>query len=174
MSEADDRPYEKLVESATALVRDEMSWIRDEVPGDSPIEKVMATALEIVGRFGCREHRGIRFVNNEAELKEWMDRGGIELNNLLGESQKQIEGWRVDFLIHAYEWKTEKWRGLIVECDGHDFHERTKAQARKDRSRDRAVQHRGKYQVFRFTGSEIWADPWGCAGEVYSWAASHL
>ncbi len=53
----------------------------------------------------------------------------------------------------------------IVECDGHEFHERTKEQAKKDRSRDRAFQAAG-IPVFRFTGSEIYADPQECAREV--------
>lgn len=56
-------------------------------------------------------------------------------------------------------------RVMIVECDGHDFHERTKDQARRDKQRDRWFQSRG-YKVLRFTGSEIWADPDKCADEV--------
>lgn len=54
---------------------------------------------------------------------------------------------------------------IIIECDGHDFHERTKEQAKKDRSRDRRLQSKG-YKVMRFTGSEIWASPVKCADEV--------
>lgn len=54
---------------------------------------------------------------------------------------------------------------FVVECDGHDFHERTKGQAARDRSRDRALQGFGA-TVLRFTGSEIVSDPRGCAGEV--------
>ena len=52
-----------------------------------------------------------------------------------------------------------------MECDGHDFHERTKAQAAHDKTRDRALQARG-LKVLRYTGSEIWADPFGCALDV--------
>jgi len=54
---------------------------------------------------------------------------------------------------------------MIIECDGHDFHDRTKEQARKDRQRDRMLQSIG-YPVSRYTGSEIWADVFGCAQEV--------
>lgn len=53
----------------------------------------------------------------------------------------------------------------IVECDGHDYHERTKEQAARDRSRDRAFQSIG-IPVFRFTGSEIHEDATKCAREV--------
>ena len=56
---------------------------------------------------------------------------------------------------------------IAVECDGHDFHERTKEQAKSDRSRDRAVQAAG-LKILRFTGSEIHNDPFGCAAEVWN------
>lgn len=54
---------------------------------------------------------------------------------------------------------------LVVECDGHDFHEKTKAQAAHDKRRDRALKLAG-YEVIRFAGSEIWSNPSGCAEEV--------
>lgn len=54
---------------------------------------------------------------------------------------------------------------VIIECDGHDFHERTKAQARRDRKRERRLIAAG-YTVVRFTGSEIWAQPFTCALEA--------
>jgi very-short-patch-repair endonuclease len=53
----------------------------------------------------------------------------------------------------------------MTRCDGHAFHERTKEQAKRDRSRDRGAQLHG-LPIFRFTGSEIWNDPMGCADEV--------
>lgn len=53
---------------------------------------------------------------------------------------------------------------LIVECDGHEYHERTKEQARRDRSRDRVAVAEG-HTVLRFTGSELHRDALGCAGE---------
>ena len=65
---------------------------------------------------------------------------------------------RVDFLIADCDAR------LIVECDGHDYHERTKEQASRDRSRDRELLRSG-VPVVRFTGSELWADPRGCALE---------
>ena len=55
---------------------------------------------------------------------------------------------------------------MIVECDGHDFHERTKEQAAHDRRRDRDVT-RAEYTVLRFTGSEIHRDAVACAREAY-------
>lgn len=78
------------------------------------------------------------------------------------EMQKVITDYPVDFLLWLPESAKKK---VVVECDGHDFHERTKEQAARDRSRDRALQAVG-YTVFRFTGSEICRDPIKCAEEV--------
>lgn len=62
---------------------------------------------------------------------------------------------------------------LVVECDGHDYHERTKEQAARDRRRDRWCQQ-NNISVMRFTGSEIWADPTACALEVFNFASRPL
>jgi len=74
--------------------------------------------------------------------------------------------YRVDALISAKapEHPEREFR-LVIECDGHDYHERTKEQAARDRSRDRALTAAG-YHVLRFTGSEIWSDPWRCRDEI--------
>lgn len=54
---------------------------------------------------------------------------------------------------------------VIVECDGHAWHEKTKEQAAKDKRRDRFLLSQG-WPVMRFTGSEIYADAAGCAEQV--------
>src|SRR5689334_3628964 len=49
--------------------------------------------------------------------------------------QAKIGPYRVDFLIQDASIPTEvrppRW--MVVECDGHDYHERTKEQARRDK-----------------------------------------
>jgi very-short-patch-repair endonuclease len=54
---------------------------------------------------------------------------------------------------------------MVIECDGHDFHERTKQQASRDRERDRNLQSFG-FLVFRYTGRDIWSDVFSCASEA--------
>jgi very-short-patch-repair endonuclease len=70
--------------------------------------------------------------------------------------------YRLDFVVFH---DNEFGQLVAVECDGHDYHERTKEQAARDRRRDRALQAAG-VSVLRFTGSEIWRDPEACALEV--------
>jgi very-short-patch-repair endonuclease len=78
-------------------------------------------------------------------------------------SQYKIGNYRADFLV--WVGYGDKFRGVVVECDGHDFHEKTKEQAARDKSRDRAILESG-YSVMRFTGSEIFKDPDACAKQV--------
>ena len=85
--------------------------------------------------------------------------------------QHKVGPYRVDFLLRVEE--GGRTRGLVIECDGHDFHERTKEQAAADRERDRWLQAH-EYIVFRFTGSQIWNDPMRCAGEVEQWVQDAL
>lgn len=88
--------------------------------------------------------------------------------------QFQVGKYRADFRLvnKRYEWVgpgnfdfESRTYQILIECDGHDFHERTKEQAARDKKRDRFLQSKG-WQVFRFTGSEIYNDPIACAREA--------
>ena len=57
---------------------------------------------------------------------------------------------------------------LVIECDGHDFHEKTKEQVRKDKARERDITLEG-YGIMRFAGSEIWENPFECVKQVYTY-----
>jgi very-short-patch-repair endonuclease len=73
--------------------------------------------------------------------------------------QHGIGRYRVDFAIYAREMR------LVVEVDGHEWHEKTKEQAARDKRRDRDLQQEG-WAVFHFTGSEVWNDPFGCCETI--------
>jgi very-short-patch-repair endonuclease len=85
--------------------------------------------------------------------------------------QCRWESYRADFVLVHVELDfsvTEPRlmeRVVVVECDGHDFHEKTKWQAERDKGRDRDMTAAGLI-VVRFTGSEIWRDPVKCADEA--------
>ena len=90
--------------------------------------------------------------------------------------QHPVGGYRADFLV---SWIAEaRPEGIanvsvVVEADGHDFHERTKKQAAHDKRRDREMQAQG-ITALRFTGSEIHKDAFACAGEVFDFLATRL
>jgi hypothetical protein len=81
---------------------------------------------------------------------------------------------RADFLLRIWDRKeTNNVVEIVIECDGHDFHEKTKSQAKKDRSRDRKLQNMG-YYVLRFTGSEIFEDSFQCVMEAISFGKKKI
>lgn len=77
--------------------------------------------------------------------------------------QIQIGPYRVDFLLDHEP--SRDLPPLIVEVDGHNWHEKTKEQAQRDKARDRFLVGRG-YRLVRFTGSEIFADPVAAAHQA--------
>lgn len=77
--------------------------------------------------------------------------------------QRHVGRYRVDFVVSFRFFGGEV--NIVVECDGHAFHERTQFQAARDKRRDRSLTSLG-YRIMRFTGSELNRDARGCAGEV--------
>lgn len=125
------------------------AWERRLGSTDSPIESILLAAL-----CECAVDHGYRVAKTAGRS----DTLGIR-------PQTTVDRYRIDlvvsFLFHGAEMH------LAIECDGHAFHEKTKAQARKDRSRERALTYLG-YRVVRFTGSEIVGNARACAAEIMS------
>lgn len=136
---------------------------------ESPIEKAMLFALCVSAR---ERTSNVRYKVNGHEFGDFTDFPDI----LTIEPQARLGEYRVDFLLTYREWYPspnerhstksgsevseliESHRRLIVECDGHDYHDRSKEQASRDRTRDRELKKIG-FEVFRYTGSDIWKDP---------------
>ena len=74
-----------------------------------------------------------------------------------------------DFMI-IFENFTDPNNGysLIIECDGHDFHEKTKEQVKRDNERTYALKKHGE-DILRFSGSQIYNDPIKCANDVFDY-----
>lgn len=85
--------------------------------------------------------------------------------------QVHVERYIADFVLRYERRGNLLW--IAIECDGHDFHERTKFQAAHDRARDRFFQSVG-LSVLRFTGSEIWADLPSIADQIFTFAEGRV
>lgn len=79
--------------------------------------------------------------------------------------QAKVAGYSVDFLVYFKD--GANFRGVAIECDGHDFHEKTKEQASRDKARGRAILAAG-FPVVRFTGSDIYTRTLECVEEIQS------
>lgn len=89
--------------------------------------------------------------------------------------QHCIGPYRVDVLLEWWDddFPPEKQTPhgeVVIELDGHDFHEKTKQQVRRDKQRDRYLTGE-QYRVARYAGSEVWADPFACASDAIHIAA---
>lgn len=128
---------------------------------ESPIESILLAGL-------CFGSLGYNLPRNPSRLSEKFDGDGCESleGKIVIVPQAEIAGCRVDFAVYAGD-LCGSWVCVAVECDGHNFHEKTKEQAARDKSRDRALV---AYNVItlRFTGSEIYNDHKNCVEEISS------
>ena len=90
------------------------------------------------------------------------EHGSADASPTFMQPQACIASYRIDFLFTVDGAKPR----LAVECDGHEFHERTKQQAAYDRARDRDLLKLG-VRTARFTGSEIHHSAERCAADVF-------
>lgn len=166
-----DLSYALAIEAVSRRAKDEFdrTLARLLVGCESPIERMMAHQLAALPSIeAVMQGRGL-----DAYLYDQDFPPGYQLpfkdrirGDLIIVGQASIDRWRADFLIQFMDLAGNVC-SIVVECDGHDFHERTKEQAARDRSRDRDMAARG-IVVLRFTGSEIYRDPSLCGCEVYN------
>lgn len=79
--------------------------------------------------------------------------------------QYPVGDYTADFIIACQHHEVVSL--IAIECDGHDFHEKTKHQAAHDKKRDRYFTAQG-IKLLRFTGSEIFNRPDECLEEIES------
>lgn len=132
----------------------EHAFTRILLETESPIEAMLLSALFEEAAF---DEAAFRSAHAHKHFGRSVERTEIA-------AQFQVDNFRCDFAVWRNHQNGTVTR-LIVECDGHDFHERTKEQARRDRSRDRILTARG-WRVLRFTGSEIYRSAEKCAAEI--------
>ena len=126
---------------------------------ESPLETSLAMAFSRLPGFQWR----LPFVD-DLEVGRWPKAGVILL------AQAPCGPYWADFGLRS--WSSEG-PAIVVEVDGHDYHERTPIQAQRDRSRDRYLAKNGT-TVLRFTGREVWQDAQRCAWEVWGFTGTRF
>jgi very-short-patch-repair endonuclease len=124
----------------------------------------------VVGRV---ETHAVKSPIEQVFLMEWeYQKIEARLGVTLTPQQKVVIGHReyhVDFVVT----KPGHQLNIAIELDGHEFHERTKEQAAKDRARERALTV-ANFTVVRFTGSEIIKNPRRCVEETVTLIGSRI
>ena len=131
---------------------------------ESPIEQLFFTAITTLEELNCYEKGHV-----DIDRYIWAD-AGMSIYE-----QHKIDKYRVDFMItyssgqiidskNLVSYPENNLKTIIVELDGHAFHERNEKERRYEKKRDRVLASKG-YHVFHFTGSEVVRDPFGVAAE---------
>lgn len=113
----------------------------------SPIETIYALAIYIVAS---------QLGYPELELFLPYQQEEIRVGNKKYIVDFLFDTSRVGGIYHDNDYK------LIVECDGHQFHEKTKEQVAYNNERDYNLKSVG-YDILHYSGSQIYKDPYGCA-----------
>lgn len=122
----------------------------------SPIEAMLGAAMLFQDKLDGVSTMGLCLAA-QAEIPHWPKPSRLLI------PQYRFEDYRIDWVLLDAAFLT------FIECDGHDFHERTKMQAQRDKERDRKIQAAG-HPILRFTGSEIFNDPFQCATQILEFA----
>lgn len=130
---------------------------------ESPMEQLLAIEME---RLGIHE---IANFNPFVMVNEFLNQGEINIEGktyyadfLIGVSYFKKVGSKFEFDFS---------KNIVIEVDGHDFHQKTKEQVEHDNKRERALQKAG-YEVIRFSGTEVYHKAYKCANEVLSFILS--
>lgn len=128
-------------------------WVDTSIK--SPIEQIFITAFSIYCKY-----------TNKEEIY------------LL--SQKEVtcndKKYFVDFSFEADDYLADLTLGnkikntnfkLAIECDGYEFHQKTKEQVKQDNEREFDLKMAG-YDVLRFSGTQIFNNPIKCAEDTYN------
>lgn len=126
---------------------------------ESPIEELMMAALQFCEFGYFRGPHPVEKISFD-DAKDVAFNMHHSMAKVMICPQYPVGAYRLDFAVFVMGFDHSIAR-LAVECDGHDFHEKTKQQAAKDKKRDRDLMLAG-WRVFRFTGSEIYKDVGNC------------
>lgn len=102
----------------------------------------------------------------------------LELNNLdiMFDSQVEVKAnghhYRLD-LFFEEDTECDDPVMVAIECDGHDFHEKTKEQVEKRNVRDMELKKAG-VDVLHYSGSQIYNNPYRCAKEIIDYVSKLL
>jgi len=135
----------------------EMFCNSHDVGLESPLEDLFWTALHALCRVAYEEVNATPDYDNMTNTATWPS--GVYVT-----PQAKFGDYRVDFLVQRRFYGGSV-QPVIVELDGHAFHDKDKKQRAYEKARDRALVKAG-CRVVHYTGSEVVADPFRVAWEV--------
>ena len=121
---------------------------------ESPMEQYLSLFIEVSGLIRIN-----RF-NPKIDIVEFEKQKELIING---------KKYRVDFFMkieYKIKYKDFKTVNLIIEVDGHEFHQKTKEQVERDNERTRKLQIAG-YEIIKFSGTEVYRKPNKCIDTLF-------
>jgi very-short-patch-repair endonuclease len=116
------------------------------------------------------EYKSKSPIENIAALAIWTLNEEYGSKNIVVVRQQKIGRYTVDFEIthkpFFFKKEDEPMLKIVIECDGHEWHEKTKEQVSRDKERDRELQKLG-YVVLRYSGSDLYKNWRTVRDDVY-------
>ncbi len=154
-----------LNEGLQSSIQSRLQWMKSRVAKE--FEKRVMSEIGI---------HGVASPIEQIFLMEWIFGKHSEDLGVKLIPQKPIETERgnyiVDFMI-IFSTSESKLGRVVIELDGHDFHEKSKNQVMRDKIRERALISSGA-TVLRFSGSEVFRNPRACVEEVVAFIQNKI
>lgn len=120
----------------------------------SPIEKIFITAFDYYTSYDNKKKIYL-FSQQEIKIKD-----KTYYPDFLFEYDEYVNNYNTDSKI-------------IIECDGYEFHQKTKEQVQRDNEREYDLKMAG-YEILRFSGTQIYKNPIKCAEDTYNYIISKI
>jgi very-short-patch-repair endonuclease len=159
--DAIDRLHATMDADLNYAVRSSVEQLREFV--DSPIELMFVGAFFIGMRLSLIQPSSSPLHTIGLKRDGGLSTPHFDEASLKLVTQYHWRSYRIDFA--CFMKRQPDTPLVLIECDGHEFHERTADQAERDRSRDREIQQAG-IPILRFTGREIYRDPFDCVRQT--------
>lgn len=125
--------------------------------------KFYETFMDILKRgFVIYQDQMVNIKKDDEYFNIQLNENEIELQIEAQPDGNMFDGYVPDFVIYMNNLLS----GFIIEIDGHEWHEKTKEQARADKEKDRTYLKKGFIPI-RFTGSEVFHNVKRCIDEVF-------
>ena len=160
---AANRVFETSVDEFQYYIQRMSSNFEDRV--ESNIELMLLLSFDLIGMLsGDAKGKPLFYISpsDEPDMADW--NGFVVVT-----PQYKWNGYRIDFRADTRALD----HPIFIECDGHDFHERTKEQAERDRTKDRKIQEAG-IPILRFTGREIFRNPLDVVNQITKFMTAHI
>lgn len=145
---------EQLLSNVSETILKKINFLFDlKVYCQSPIEEIMFAALVM---------KSIDFEKDHVYYKICP----------IPQYQTEVDNYVSDFSVELLNYLTGKpITSVLVECDGHNYHEVTKQQVTKRNERDLNLKKAG-YDILHFSGSQIYNEPMKCAEDIFEYLVS--